>query len=186
MDAETNTEFEPTAESIEAQEERAIGDLEREHYEEIRDLERIAYAAQIDYEEAKAESDARKKTLNRHEAALRACIRRGPDTQGKLPFREDWRDVPVEEALNVTEKQLEKLHECGVKTVGEFEELRAGQMSDYPRGLLSVKGFGESFVDAVENDIIEWLANNQDLIAEGENDEPEEADDGDAPSEGDE
>lgn len=151
----------PTAENIETQEDRVLSDLKHDHYEEIKGLEHAAYVAELEYDEAKAISDQKKKTLARRETELRSCIRRGPDMQGKLPFRDDWRTVAIDEAINITEKQLEKLNECGVTNVGEFETLRAGQMSDYPRGLLSVKGFGESFVDAVENDIIEWLSANQ-------------------------
>jgi len=66
----------------------------------------------------------------------------------------------------------EKLEEIGIKTVGQFEFLRAGNDPCYPDGLRSVKGFGAATVDAFENDIVNWLAANA-REKEPKGDEPE-------------
>jgi hypothetical protein len=71
--------------------------------------------------------------------------------------------------LKLTAKQREKLEEIGIKTVGQFEFLRAGNDPVYPDGLRSVKGFGAATVDAFENDIVNWLAANARERNEDEN-----------------
>ena len=75
-------------------------------------------------------------------------------------FRSNWELTPITEALKLTAKQREKLEEIGIKTVGQFEFLRAGRDPLYPDGLRSVKGFGAATVDAFENDIVDWLSAN--------------------------
>ncbi len=67
-----------------------------------------------------------------------------------------WRDVPITEVLTLTEKKRELLESCGVKSLGQFENLRAGQLQDYPRGLLSVKGVGEKLITEWENAVGEF------------------------------
>ena len=123
-----STVVEPTTEPIEVQEERAMTELERRHYEEIKRLEERCYVAQTEWESAAAESKSRKARLAELETELRSTIRRGPNPQNELPF-DDWRNVPITEALSCTEKQFEKFAECGVTTVGQFEDLRAGKLS---------------------------------------------------------
>jgi hypothetical protein len=90
-----------------------------------------------------------------------------PDPQKELPFAADsgdkpnWDLTPITDALKMTAKQREKLEEIGIKTVGQFEFLRAGRDPVYPDGLRSIKGFGAATVDAFENDIVNWLQANR-------------------------
>ena len=90
-----------------------------------------------------------------------------PDPQKELPFaatesgdKPNWELTPITDALKMTVKQREKLEEIGIKTVGQFEFLRAGRDPIYPDGLRSIKGFGAATVDAFENDIVNWLQDN--------------------------
>jgi hypothetical protein len=93
---------------------------------------------------------------------LRQLIRRGPDSQLPLPFAEEseqepddaWKQVPIADVLELTDKQAEKLQEAGIKTVGDFELLRAGE------GITSLKGVGQATADAWENNMLDWLAVN--------------------------
>jgi hypothetical protein len=142
-----------------------MSELEREHYDEILRLNRDVKLKQMKYDIAKGEAKARKEDLECASLELSNLIADGPrkpDPQKELPFSEpqDWETAPITEALKLTAKQREKLEEIGIKTVGQFEFLRAGRDPVYPDGLQSVKGFGAATVDAFENDIVEWLAAN--------------------------
>lgn len=76
-----------------------------------------------------------------------------PDPQKTLPF-DEWQSVPIENVIKITDKQLEKLHEGGIRTVIEFETERAGNRFS------AIKGIGEKTVDAWEDQMVEWLAVN--------------------------
>jgi len=54
----------------------------------------------------------------------------------------------------VTEKQLEKLHEAGIKTVIEFEMERGGNR------FAKIRGIGEKAVEKWEEQMVEWLSVN--------------------------
>ena len=148
-----------------------LDELKREHYEDILRLNRNVKLSQMKYDIAKGEAKARKEELECLSLELSNLIADGPqkpDPQKELPFSDstesgdhpNWELTPITEALKLTAKQREKLEEIGIKTVGQFEFLRAGRDSLYPDGLRSVKGFGAATVDAFENDIVEWLAAN--------------------------
>lgn len=133
--------------------------LERKHYERIQDLEKHCETLEEDFEEKNAAAKLAKKLLESAVEQLRAVIRKGPDTQGELPFDEvdsEWEQTPIGEALDLTDKQLEKLEDAGVKTVGEFERLRAGTV-EYPNGLRDIKGVGEALIDKWEEQILDFL-----------------------------
>lgn len=160
----------------------SLSELEREHYEDILRLNRNVKLAQMKYDIAKGEAKAKKEELECLSLELSNLIADGPrkpDPQKELPFSGDesgdfrnWDLCPITEALKLTTKQREKLEEIGIKTVGQFEFLRAGNDPVYPDGLRSVKGFGAATVDAFENDIVNWLAANA-REKEPKGDEPE-------------
>lgn len=127
----------------------------------------------LDLVRAAAESDAKRAKKN-HEAAvdsLQELIRRGPSAQLPLDFKdksqpeqtdEEKRHAylmtrPIIDALDLTDKQEEKLADAGVKTVGDFEKLRAGEMPDYPGGLKDLPRVGEATIDKWEDELMNWL-----------------------------
>ena len=160
------------------------------HLAEIRELNKRIIVARRDHLEAKDEASARKKDHDRLVDELSELIAREPDPQMQLfddpvndepvvesdsgpvddepaPVDNDaWRDVPLTEALSLTAKQYERFADHGVKTVGQLEDLRAGE------GILSIPRFGLAMVDKIENQIIDWLTENRDQFGEP-TDEPE-------------
>ena len=148
-----------------------MDELKREHYEEILRLNRDVKLAQMRYDIAKGDAKAKKEELECLSLELSNLIADGPqkpDPQKELPFaatesgdKPNWELTPITEALKLTAKQREKLEEIGIKTVGQFEFLRAGRDPIYPDGLRSIKGFGAATVDAFENDIVNWLYANR-------------------------
>ena len=140
-------------------------EAERKHYEDILKMNVLVREAQDSHDVAKSRAKAAKEVLDEYSMRLSVLISEGPqkpDPQKELPFEEvpPWRDTPVTEVLKLTEKQIEKLEEAGIKTIGRLEDVRGGQDPDYPRGLRSIKGFGEKTIDALENDIVDWLSKN--------------------------
>jgi hypothetical protein len=152
---------------------------EREHYLNIISLNYEVARQQAIYDRVKAELKYEKEYLEKLHCELSSLISTGPqkpDPQKVLPFAEldataepspaaavdpdAWKSVPIEDVLILTKKQLETLHSHGIKSVGMFENVRAGLDPDYLRGLRSIKGFGEKTIDAMENDIVNWLAAN--------------------------
>lgn len=69
--------------------------------------------------------------------------------------------TPIGEAIELTPKQAEKLEAAGVKTVGDFEQLRGGQMKDFPNGLSDLDRVGQATIDKWEDQIVEFLKVNQ-------------------------
>lgn len=143
-----------------------LSDIKARHYEQIVRLNVECCEAGFDYENKKAIAAAAKKNHELLQAKLNRLIADGANPQMELPFdededaAEDWKDVAISDVLELTDKQFEKLEDAGVRTVGQFEHLRSGQMTDYPDGLRSLKGVGEKTVDAWENQIVEWLSEN--------------------------
>lgn len=167
-----------------------LNEAEYDHYIEIVSANEWVADATSAHESAKRRAKCAKEDLDEASQSLSALISRGPkipklpDPQKELPFAEtaeteaeskiDWQFTPIGEALKLTAKQAEALDGAGIKTVGRFEHVRAGQDPDYPRGLRSIKGFGEKAVEAFENDIVNWLSMNAR--------EPEPAEDAGEPS----
>jgi hypothetical protein len=169
-----------TTETLDQIEKAALSEREHDHYEEIKRLERDCDRLEGVYETAKAEAGAAKKEWEGAVASLRATIRRGPDAQAKLPFREDWRDVPIGDAITLTEKQAEKLEEFGIRTVGDFEKQRGGE------GLTAIPGVGEATAEKWADQVMDFVAQAaRDAEAE-EPDDQEDEDFDDEDEEGDE
>lgn len=143
-----------------------LSPLQKQHYDGIIRLNHAVRIAELDYEDAKSEASAAKRRWEQLQAKLTSLIAQGANPQPELPFpeetapTEEWKSVAIESVLELTEKQAEKLEEAGIKTVGQFEHLRSGQMDGYPDGLRSLKGVGQKTVDVWEEQIVEWLSAN--------------------------
>jgi hypothetical protein len=179
---EVAAEAEPAAEedNVAEQDEAAAWDkAERDHYEAIKEQEREVAEREAEMEEAAEEHKNAKKRFERADEYLRDLIRRGPalppkpDPQRQLPFGEEapaaptaasepvdnsWRLVTIEE-LTLNERQVDLLHEGGVSTIGELEDLRAGA------GLTSLNGIGQGNADRIEEAVLNWLSANRDKAA---------------------
>lgn len=144
--------------------ERELSAKQKQHYDEICRLNHAVRCAEADYELAKAEASSAKRYWEQLQAKLSSLIAQGANPQPELPFpeetapTEDWKSVAIGSVLDLTDKQAEKLEEAGIKTVGQFEHLRSGQMDGYPDGLRSLKGVGQKTVDAWEDQMVEWLS----------------------------
>lgn len=142
---------------------------ERDHYESIKRANLEVSIAQSAYDRANGIAKAAKKDLELASLELSKLISDGPQVpspQKELPFPDDspanpdWQLTPITDVLKLTQTQREKLEAAGITTIGRLEHVRGGQDPDYPRGLQSIKGFGEKTIDAIENDVIEWLCRN--------------------------
>lgn len=148
----------PAVEEIETPE---LTERDRRFCQQVRDLERKCEVMEAEYEVAKAQASVLKKRLDEAVALLRATIRRGPDSQQELQFAsEGWHDTPIEQALTLTDKQLESLREAGVATVEDFEALRAGKIQGYGNGLRDLPRVGQATADKWEDEILDWIAKN--------------------------
>lgn len=170
--------------------------IELQHLEEIRKLNRELTEATREFESSKADASAKKKFVDELGKRLSYLISRGPEFQQKLLFAaseksdqaepvtppatqpdNSWRNAPVADALSLTAKQLERLEEAGVRTIGQLEDLRGGD------GLGSIHGFGQATVDKIEDQVLEWLSENRDrfgeVVSEDQAQEDEQLDDED-------
>lgn len=122
------------------------------HYEQILDLNVRVQVARQQWEEAKGEASYKRKQFDMLADRLSELIAAGPDWQRRL-FADDadedlsdsWREVRIEEALALTPKQIERLDEAGITTIGQLEDLRAGA------GLTSIGGIGQGTADKIED-----------------------------------
>ena len=81
------------------------------------------------------------------------------------PAEDDaWKDRPIRELSDLSPGILTALEDIGVTTIGRLEHLRGGQDPDYPRGLNSVKGFGEAKITKIEDAVTNWLDRNRDSL----------------------
>lgn len=72
-----------------------------------------------------------------------------------------WKGVPVEEAIPcLTARMKDVLEDAGIKTMGQFEDLRGGE------GIVSLSGFGRATADKLEAWALEWLTENRDRFGE--------------------
>jgi hypothetical protein len=163
--------------------EAAAQKRELDHLHTIQKMnERVVYLANC-HEVLKSEASLAKKQLDEAASALSLCISEGPpkpDPQKTLPFGDDgnptdastpspnaatpaedaWKSVKIGDAITLTKKQAETLESHGIRTVGHFEEVRSGQLRDYPNGLASLKGVGGVTITKWEDDIINWMMKN--------------------------
>jgi DNA uptake protein ComE-like DNA-binding protein len=132
-------------------------ELEKQHYEDIKKLNVLVNDAAREHDIKKFEAKSAKEHLEGLQCRLSLLITEGPqkpDPQKELPFDEAWKQTPIEQAIEVTVKQLEKLHEAGITTVIQFETERAGER------FTSVKGIGEKAVEKWEEQMLDWMAVN--------------------------
>lgn len=148
---------------------------EDEHLEAIKAIEIECRALESEHLDAKAEAKATKERWERRMAHLTEVIRQGPNPQLELPFSESdedvWKEHPIMEVLTLTPKQIEVLQEADIVTVGQFEDLRAGE------GLTSLKGIGQATADKWEEEALEWLAENAREPEVADSTEPEDGSD---------
>lgn len=139
-----------------------------DHYQRIKEMECEVGEYEHELVGLTRQLKEAKKMFDGAVAALRNTIHRDPlyvppvveDPQLKLEFEQGYDkrlDAAIEEALELTQKQIEKLDEAGVKTVGDFEKLRGGQMKDYPGGLSDLPRVGQATIDKWEDEIVEFL-----------------------------
>lgn len=157
-----------------------MSDLKQKHYDAICSLNLKVQQARVVYEDVKAEAASEKRRYESLQEQLNSLISQGANPQRELAFPEHaaeelkpeaWKDVPISEVIVLTPKQIEKLEAAGVKTMGQFEHLRSGQMDGFPDGLKSVKGVGQKTVDEWEEQALKWLfENNREPEKEGTDD----------------
>ena len=155
--------------ALEDIEDKALSEIQEAHYQRIMQLERKCDELETEYESDKHRAAASKKKWEKAISDLRTCIRKGPDSQRELPFQE---------AIDLTDKQAEKMEEIGVSTVEDFENLRAGNVKGYPGGLRDVQGWGSATVDKLDDAIVDWMTLNA-------RDEPDASEEVEDPFEGD-
>ena len=74
---------------------KELSEFEREHYEQIKQLEVEALESEGIYLDAKSEAKATKEVWERQVDRLRSLIRSGPDTQKTLPLVTTWNLQPT-------------------------------------------------------------------------------------------
>ena len=182
-DAEQTETVQDVPEIVSATEEKTpqeMSDLKQKHYDAICSLNLKVQQARIVYEDVKAEAASEKRRYESLQEQLNSLISQVANPHRELAFPEHateepkpeaWKDVPISEVIELTPKQIEKLEAAGVKTMGQFEHLRSGQMDGYPDGLKSVKGVGQKTVDEWEEQALKWLfVNNREAEKEGTDD----------------
>jgi hypothetical protein len=151
----------------------ALSERESKHYQEIRSLEATCDRLEGDYETAKAAASAAKSMWQEAVARLRESIRRGPDPQMALPMGDDFMSTDITEVLKLTPKQAEALADCGIHTVEDFENVRAGNVPDV-QGITDVPGVGQATADKWEDEVLDWLADKREQQADADDDDHEE------------
>jgi hypothetical protein len=151
-------------------EEPTLADRERKHYQEIQQLGKECELLESDFKDKKATASAAKSAWESAVSVLQATIRRGPDPQLELPLRVDWLATPVGEAIELTEKQAEKLAELGIRTVGQLDEIRVGA------GLETLPGIGRAIADKWEDQLLDWIAANAPKESDTTGDEDSDSD----------
>jgi DNA uptake protein ComE-like DNA-binding protein len=134
-----------------------IAEAEKKHYDDILKMNVLVREAQDSHDVAKSRAKAAKEVLDEYSMRLSVLISEGPqvpDPQKELPFSDvpPWQEVPIEQAITVTAKQLEKLHEAGITNVIQFEQERGGNR------FAGVKGIGEKTVEEWETQMLDWMA----------------------------
>lgn len=193
---------EPVEAQAEATEEGfvSVGKLEydaikanAEHLQAIALAEDECNEAESLYLDAKKAADKAKKSFENKVEVMRELIRSGPkkpNPQMLLPGLDgeqapeepddSYLDESIFTVLELTDKQKEKIEGAGIKTVRDFEKLRSGQLIDYPRGLRSIRGVGESTADKWEDDVLAFIKQNTPIqplkVAEGLDSEWQEQD----------
>lgn len=125
-----------------------------------RELAQKSARLNAEWEEAKAHAAALKseRDATRAEAERHALE---DDSQLELPLGDDkpepWRDTPIGEAVKLTDKQIEKLAEADITTVGDLEDVRAGKNRDYQE-LTDIPGVGKALAEKLEEAVMDFVA----------------------------
>lgn len=156
---------------------KEMSDLEREHYEAIKERSAEVTRLLLEWNQLKGDASEAKKEYDNAVSELTYLINRGPDYQRKLEFEDSedgetlaWRDEPIDANLGLTAKVLEKLEEAGITTIGQLEDRRAGE------GLTSIAGIGQATADKIEEQVLEWLDEHRDKFGEVVTEEPDSED----------
>lgn len=146
---------------------------EREHYRQIRELEKDVRIAKATWEDEAATAKESKAHYEKLQTRLQTLIARGPEKlQRTIPMddepKEDdppvkpaeptWRDLSLAE-LGLTKSQITKFEEAGVHNAGELEDLRAG------KGIQSVDGIGKKTGEEIEEKLLKYLSETRDKAA---------------------
>jgi hypothetical protein len=168
-------------------------ELIQAHHAEIQAAEQLLDALDLAAGRAKSAHNAAKKKYETAVEDLRELIRRDP-LQRTLPFPEPadqavategetdpdfWKTTPVEN-LDLPDTLTDKLRAADIETVGQLEDLRAGE------GLRSLEGIGETKAQLIEDALLAFLSETRDAgaLAEAANeDEPADEDDDEDPDE---
>ena len=143
----------------------------------IRQQQQSIELLENELDDLKHESKSIKVNIKAARLRLTRMINGEPEEQLDLPLEdgeEATADVnerhaallaaPIETALKLTTKQMDKLTDAGVQTVGQFEQLRAGNR-EYPRGLLDLPGVAEATITKWEDQIVEFLKAKEPALA---------------------
>ncbi len=160
-------------EATETTEDQQRTEAEQRHYEAICAAEKGVYDLEMVYMRAKSEAADAKKEFEAANASLRSLIRNGVG-QLTLPgmgdeLNEEWRELPMSE-LGISDAQVEKFIEAGIKTMGDFSTLTARSSG---RWHTSVAGIGEATADKIDLAYIEFWGDHPEY---GEKEEPEHGD----------
>lgn len=168
-----------TVDEMETESERAAA-----HYAKIREQEYKCRQLELAVSETKEAYVAAKDTLKEAVARLRMLIRGGPDEQLQLALEDgdpvdaefegrgeaEWdrilRTTRIEDAIPLHRAERDAFAAMGIETVKQFEDLRAGKIDGYPRGLVSVKGFGKAKITKYENAILDWYKQWQGMLGD--------------------
>jgi hypothetical protein len=162
-----------------------MSERESKHYREIRSLESTCDRLEGEYEAAKAAASAAKSLWSEAVSRLRESIRRGPDPQLGLPLADDFRSAEIGFALTLTKRQAEILEEAGIVTVQDYENVRWGKDKRFPNGLADVPGVGQALIEKWEEELLDYIAGQQQIAddtadAGGELDDDQDDEEGDA------
>lgn len=154
-----------------------MSERESKHYREIRSLESTCDRLEGEYEAAKAAASAAKSLWSEAVSRLRESIRRGPDPQLGLPLADDFRSAEIWFALTLTKRQAEMLEEAGIVTVQDYENVRWRKDKRFPNGLADVPGIGQALIEKWEEELLDYIAGQQQAAAKAAGHYEDDADD---------
>lgn len=157
---------------------QTMSERESKHYQEIRSLETTCDRLEGEYEAAKSGAAAAKSLWTEAVSRLRECIRRGPDPQMGLPLADDFMAAEIGFALTLTKRQADLLADAGIETVQDYENVRWRKDKRFPNGLADVPGIGHALIEKWEEELLDYIAGQQQVAAETVADDDELDDEG--------
>lgn len=154
-----------------------MSERESKHYQEIRSLETTCDRLEGEYEAAKSGASAAKSLWTEAVSRLRECIRRGPDPQLGLPLADDFRTAEIGVALTLTKRQADLLADAGIETVQDYENVRWLKERRFPNGLADVPGIGQALIEKWEEELLDYIAGQQQAAAKAAGHYEDDADD---------